>query len=77
MRKLLSEIGMLITGLGVLTVGLFLYVINPLWFLVFAINVLFPLGMGTFNPSLSSQLSQTSPHHSGKVMGMNTSTTGV
>jgi MFS family permease len=33
--------------------------------------------MGMFNPVLSSQLAKTSPQHVGKVMGLNTSMTGV
>jgi predicted MFS family arabinose efflux permease len=76
-RMVLTEVGMLLSGLGVLSLGMFLYVINPFWEGVFFISILFPLGMGTFNPALASQLSQSSPHHSGKVMGLNTSTTGI
>lgn len=76
-RRVLSEVGMLVSGLGVIFIGMALYVINPFWIGVFFISILFPLGMGTFNPALASQLSQASPQHSGRVMGMNTSTTGI
>ena len=76
-RKIFTDIGMMITGLLILSIGMFLYVINPIALLLFAIVILFPLGMGMFNPSLASQLSQSSPHHSGRVMGLNTSMTGV
>jgi predicted MFS family arabinose efflux permease len=76
-RKILTDIGMMLTGLLILSLGMFLYVINPIALLLFAIVILFPLGMGMFNPSLASQLSQSSPHHSGRVMGLNTSMTGV
>lgn len=76
-RKYLKETQMMTVGLSLLTLGMFLYALNPIAILVFLIVILFPLGMGMFNPSLASQLSQASPHYSGKVMGLNTSTTGI
>ena len=76
-RKYLKEPQMMMSGLLLLTLGMFLYAINPLGALVFLIVILFPLGMGMLNPSLASQLSQASPQHSGKVMGLNTSATGI
>lgn len=76
-RKWLTEVQMITTGFAILTLGMFLYAINPFALLVFFIVILFPLGMGMSNPSLASQLSQASPYYSGKVMGLNTSATGV
>lgn len=76
-RKYFKETQMMIFGLLLLTLGMFLYAINPLGALVFFIVIFFPLGMGMFNPTLASQLSQSAPHYSGKVMGLNTSTTGI
>ena len=76
-RKYLKETQMMIYGLFLLTLGMFLYAINPLGALVFFIVIFFPLGMGMFNPSLASELSHASPHYSGKVMGLNTSITGI
>jgi MFS transporter, DHA1 family, tetracycline resistance protein len=76
-RKYLTEVQMILVWLVLVTLGMFFYSINQLWFLVFFIVILFPLGMWLFNPVLASQLAKTSPQHVGKVMGLNTSMTGV
>lgn len=42
-RKYLSEVQMIVTGLFIVTVGMLLYSLNPLGVLVFFIVILFPL----------------------------------
>ena len=76
-RKYLRETQMMLVWLVLVTLGMFLYSLNQLWLLVFFIVILFPLGMGMFQPVLSAQLAKTAPQHVGKVMGLNTSMTGV
>ena len=74
-RKYLSEAQMMYIGLALLTLGMLFYSLNQWGILVFLIVILFPLGMGMFNPVLASQLAQSAPEHTGKVMGLNTSMT--
>jgi MFS transporter, DHA1 family, tetracycline resistance protein len=76
-RRLLSEIHMMLLWLTLLAFGMIFYALNPFALLVFFLVIFFPLGMGMFNPSLSSQLSGTAPLYIGKVMGLNTSVTGI
>jgi DHA1 family tetracycline resistance protein-like MFS transporter len=76
-RKYLNEEHMMQTWLLVLTIGMILLAINETALLVFLIIILFPLGMWSFNPSLSSLLSKDAGKHAGRVMWMNTSVTGI
>ena len=50
---------------------------NPYAIMVYFIGILFPLGMGSFNPSVAALLSKDAGKHAGRVMGMNTSVAGV
>ena len=68
---------MMQVGLTILTIGMILLALNEYAILVFFIIILFPLGMGSFNPSLSSLLSKDAGKHAGRIMGMNTSVTGI
>jgi hypothetical protein len=45
--------------------------------MVYFIGILFPLGMGSFNPSVAALLSKDAGKHAGRVMGMYTSVAGV
>lgn len=76
-RKYLDEVRMMQFGLGLIAVGMILYAMNNVGWAVFFITILFPLGMGSFNPSLATLLSKDAGSHVGRVMGMNTSTVGI
>ncbi len=76
-RKYLNEQRMMQVWLLFLTFWMILLALNQTAFLVFFIIILFPLGMGSFGPSLASLLSQDAGKHAGRVMGMNTSATGI
>lgn len=76
-RKYLNEQRMMQVWLTILTIGMILLALNEYAILVFFIIILFPLGMGSFNPSLSSLLSRDAGKHAGRIMGMNTSVTGI
>ncbi len=60
-----------------LAIGMVFLAFNEYAVLIFFIIILFPLGMGSFNPSVSSLLSKDAGKHAGRVMGMNTSVTGI
>lgn len=60
-----------------MTLGLTLYAWNPYPMFIFIIVILFPLGMGSFNPSVAALLSKDAGKHAGRVMGLNTSMAGI
>jgi DHA1 family tetracycline resistance protein-like MFS transporter len=76
-RKYLNEERMLQVWLIILTFGMILLAANEYAFLVFFIIILFPLGMGSIGPSLASMLSKDAGKHAWRIMGMNTSITGI
>ena len=76
-RRFLVESQMIYYGLFIVAVTMIAYAINPIASLVFVIIAFFPIGMGMFNPSLASLLSKDAGKHTGRVMGLNTSMTGI
>ncbi|MBP9778992.1 MFS transporter [Candidatus Gracilibacteria bacterium] len=76
-RRYLNEERMLQVGLIILSIGMILLASNEYAILVFYIIILFPLGMGSIGPSLASMLSKDAGKHAGRIMGMNTSITGI
>ncbi|GAB0174735.1 MAG: tetracycline resistance MFS efflux pump [Candidatus Altimarinota bacterium] len=76
-RRIFDEKQMIQIGFFILTVGFVLYAINPYAILVYFIGILFPLGMGSFGPSVAALLSKDAGKHAGRVMGMNTSVSGI
>lgn len=68
---------MMYVGLLLVAIGMLLLAINPYAFFVFFIVILFPLGMGSLGPSLASLLAKDAGKHAGRVMGINTSVTGI
>ncbi len=76
-RKYLNEQRMMQMWLMLLAIGMVFLAFNEYAVLIFFIIILFPLGMGSFNPSVSSLLSKDAGKHAGRVMGMNTSVTGI
>jgi MFS transporter, DHA1 family, tetracycline resistance protein len=76
-RKWLIETQMMKLWLFLVTIGLILYAWNPYPMWIFIIVILFPLGMGSFNPSVAALLSKDAGKHAGRVMGLNTSMAGV
>jgi hypothetical protein len=57
-RKFLSEAQMLYYGLFIIMCTMIAYALNPFAPLIFVIIAFFPIGMGTFNPALSSNLAK-------------------
>lgn len=76
-RKWLIETQMMKLWLFLVTLGLTLYAWNPYPILIFIIVILFPLGMGSFGPSVAALLSKDAGKHAGRVMGLNTSMAGI
>ena len=72
-RKYLSDRQMMLFGIWVLMVFVFLFWINRDPLILYLIVVFLPIWMWSFNPSLSSLLSQSSPWHIGKIMWINAS----
>jgi MFS family permease len=72
-RAHLDEQQMLFFAFGLLTMSFigFAWTSSVLW-LIFWI-AFFPIGMGSFNPSIGSLLSKNAGKEVGKVMGYNTS----
>ena len=50
---------------------------NSIPLLVFFIVILFPLGMGSFGPSINALLAKDAGKHAGRIMGINTSIGGI
>lgn len=76
-RKYLDERMMMQVGLGILVIGMTLLAANTHPYFIFFIIILFPLGMGSFGPSIGSLLAKDAGKHAGRVMGMNTSISGI
>lgn len=76
-RRFLDEARMIQAWLGVLTIGMILLAINSIPLFVFFIVILFPLGMGSFWPSVNALLAKDAGKHAGRVMGMSTSMWGI
>lgn len=64
---------MMLFGLVMLTIFTYLFGVNRDPFLLYALVVFLPIGVGSFNPSLISLLGQNAGTHVGKVMGLNAS----
>ncbi len=77
-RAHLNEQRMIQFSLIILSVAFFLFAINPYAYLVFCIVPLFSIGMGSFNPSLSSLLASNAQRKDiWKIMGYNTAVTSI
>lgn len=76
-RKYFDEISMIHIAFGILTIAFIGFSLNtsPLWLFLWV--GLFPLGMWSFNPSLSSLVSKYAWERVGKVMGYNTSVQSI
>ena len=72
-RKIFNEAQMIQIWFFILTVWFSIYAFNPYAIMVYFIGILFPLGMGSFGPSVAALLSKDAGKHAGRVMGMNTS----
>ncbi len=64
-------------ALALMVVSLFLFAINRNVFWLYFIIPLFPLAMGSFQPSISSLIANKSGKEVGKVMGYNTSVVSI
>ncbi len=76
-RRYLNEERMLQVWLIILSIGMILLASNEYAILVFYIIILFPLWMWSIGPSLASMLSKDAGKHAWRIMGMNTSITGI
>lgn len=72
-RKYFNEVSMIHIGLVFLMAGFCLQAFNQNVFWIWAILPLFPLGMGTIQPSISSLVARDAGHATGKYLGMNNS----
>lgn len=76
-RKVLNEPQMIQVWLFFLIFGMFFLAWNTIPLLVFFILILFPLGMGSFWPSVTALLAKDAGKHAGRIMGINTSMNGI
>lgn len=73
LRKYFNEMTMIRFAFFILTIGFIGFGLNHNPYYLFAWIALFPIGMGSFNPSIGSLLAQNAGKEMGKVMGYNTS----
>ena len=76
-RKYFSEKQMIRIALFLMVVSLVLFAMNRSVFWLFFIIPLFPLAMGSFQPSISSLIASKAGKEVGKVMGYNTSIVSI
>jgi MFS transporter, DHA1 family, tetracycline resistance protein len=76
-RKILSDESMLMMGITILMISLYFFALNRSSLLLVPILFSIPIGMGSLNPSLISLLGKNSSGHVGKIMGINSSVTGI
>ncbi len=72
-RKHLNEVMMIRLAFFILAIGFIGFSMNQSPYFLFFWIALFPLGMGSFQPSVSSLMAQNAGKEVGKVMGYNTS----
>ena len=68
---------MLQVALAIIGVALFLFAVNRDTVLLYVIIALFPIGMGSFQPSINSLIAGKAGKEVGKVMGYNTSVISI
>lgn len=73
LRKLFDEMMMIRLAFFILTISFIGFGLNHDPYYLFFWIALFPIGMGSFNPSIGSLLAQNAGKEMGKVMGYNTS----
>ncbi len=76
-RRYLAERQMIQVALFLMAVSLTLFAMNRSVFWLFFIIPLFPLAMGSFQPSISSLIASKAGKEVGKVMGYNTSIVSI
>ena len=76
-RRYFSEKQMIRVALLLMTASLTLFAMNRSVFWLFFIIPLFPLAMGSFQPSISSLIANKAGKEVGKVMGYNTSIVSI
>lgn len=76
-RRYFVEKQMIQIALALMVLSLLLFAINRSVFWLFFIIPLFPLAMGSFQPSISSLIANKSGKEVGKVMGYNTSVVSI
>jgi hypothetical protein len=64
----MTDTQMLQTALGLIGVSLFLFAVNRDVVFLYAIVALFPIGMGSFQPSINSLVAGAAGKEVGKVM---------
>lgn len=72
-RKYLDEVEMIRLAFFILAFGFIGFSLNMSPYFLFFWIALFPLGMGSFQPSVGSLIAQNAGNEVGKVMGYNTS----
>ena len=72
-RRFFDEVMMIRIALFILTFGFVGFALNTSPYLLYFWIAFFPLGMGSFQPSVSSLIAQNAGKEVGKVMGYNTS----
>lgn len=73
----MSDIAMLQSALALVALSLFLFAVNRDVVLLYAIIALFPIGMGSFQPSINSLIAGKAGKEVGKIMGYNTSVISI
>lgn len=76
-RAYMTDIAMLQAALALIAVSLFLFAVNRDVVLLYMIVALFPIGMGSFQPSINSLVAGAAGKEVGKVMGYNTSVLSI
>ncbi len=76
-RVYLTDTQMLQTALAIIGVALFLFAVNRDSVLLYVIIALFPIGMGSFQPSINSLVASSAGKEVGKVMGYNASVISI
>jgi MFS family permease len=76
-RSYLTDIRMLQSALAIIAISLFLFAINRNTLFLYMIIALFPIGMGSFQPSINSLVAGAAGKEVGKVMGYNTSVISI
>jgi MFS family permease len=76
-RAYMTDIAMLQSALALVAVSLFLFAVNRDVVFLYAIIALFPIGMGSFQPSINSLIAGKAGKEVGKIMWYNTSVISI
>ena len=76
-RSYLTDTQMLQTALALVAMALLFFAINRDVILLYLIIALFPIGMGSFQPSINSLIADKAGKEVGKIMGYNTSVISI